>query len=208
MSADTLPLPCRADFCHSHNEMRVAGAQHDTAGATGSPRASARGALTRFSVVIPVHNGADVIGACLASILSSAIDVPYDVIVVDDGSTDGTAEVVARFPVRYMRIDKAGVARARNVGIRHASGAAVFFFDADVILREDTLARFLFHFAYDPDVAVVQGRWDRHYPEASFGPQFLLLRFTYNLEAVVQSRQAVPLHVGERDHPEPPVRRA
>ena len=145
--------------------------------------------IKTFSIIVPVYNGADVIADCLNSILKSRVDVPYEVIVVDDGSTDATKEVVGRFPVRYFRIEKSGVAKARNTGIKAATGDALLFFDADVILHEDTLSRFLFHFNDDHDAYIVQGRWDKNQPSPSFGSEFLLLRFTYNLETLFNGQR-------------------
>jgi glycosyltransferase involved in cell wall biosynthesis len=138
--------------------------------------------IDRLSIIIPVYNGASVIAGCLESIFRSKVDVPFEVIVVDDGSTDATPDVVSKFPVRYFRISKAGVSKARNTGIKNATGDILLFFDADVILHDNTIERFITHFRNDSDASIVQGRWDKNHPSPSFANQFLLLRFTYNFE--------------------------
>lgn len=91
------------------------------------------------SVVIPAYNAARWIEETLQSVFAQ--DYPdYEVIVVDDGSTDNTAEVVARFPqVRCIRKPNGGQASARNVGIRAAQGHYIAFLDADDIWLPDKL---------------------------------------------------------------------
>lgn len=86
------------------------------------------------SVVVAVYNGANVIGDCVASLL--ALEFPrerYEILVVDNGSTDGTAELVRGFgsQVRVSTEVRQGAAAARNRGIREALGRVVAFTDAD-----------------------------------------------------------------------------
>ncbi|HID64196.1 MAG TPA: glycosyltransferase [Anaerolineae bacterium] len=82
---------------------------------------------------MPAYNAADTIGPCLEALLAQ--DMPrqeYEIIVVDDGSTDGTAEAVRKFPgVRLFRQEKQGPAAARNLGAQQARGEILLFTDAD-----------------------------------------------------------------------------
>ncbi len=92
-----------------------------------------------ISVIVPTFNRAGLIGATLESILRQT-HRPAEVIVVDDGSTDNTAEVVRQYPgVRYHRTVNSGVCRARNVGAALARGAWLAFCDSDDLWREDRL---------------------------------------------------------------------
>ena len=85
-----------------------------------------------ISVVIPVKNGARTIQGCLRAALSQqGLDEPYEVIVVDDGSTDGTAELVAATPACLVRQPHTGKSAARNAGAWRASGEILAFTDAD-----------------------------------------------------------------------------
>jgi GT2 family glycosyltransferase len=83
-----------------------------------------------FSVVVCVYNAESTIEDCLDGI--AALDYPeYEVIVVDDGSTDDTAELASRYDVRLVRTENRGLSRARNTGIEAAKGDIVAFIDGD-----------------------------------------------------------------------------
>jgi glycosyltransferase involved in cell wall biosynthesis len=83
------------------------------------------------SVVVPVRNGADFIAQALESILAQTA-VPAEVIVVDDGSTDSTADIVQTFPsVEFVRQPPLGVSAARNLGAARATQPFLCFLDAD-----------------------------------------------------------------------------
>ncbi len=87
-------------------------------------------AWPRVSVVVCSYNGARTIGQCLESLL--ALEYPnFEVIVVDDGSTDATAEVVRRFGVRLIRTPNRGLSAARNTGLAAATGDVVAYIDDD-----------------------------------------------------------------------------
>lgn len=84
------------------------------------------------SVVIPVRDGAPFIAEAIDSVLAQSYR-NLECIVVDDGSTDGTAEIVSAYGdrVRSLTTGRGGVSVARNLGIEHASGALIAFLDAD-----------------------------------------------------------------------------
>lgn len=94
------------------------------------------------SVIIPAYNCAAFIGEAIQSVINQTFD-SYEVIVIDDGSTDDTAAVVDHFGdrVRYLRQENQGVAAARNRGIRSAAGQIIGFLDADDRWKPDKLER-------------------------------------------------------------------
>ena len=84
------------------------------------------------SVIIPVYNGNRHLAAAVDSVLDQTVS-PLEVIVVDDGSTDGTPRVAAAYgdAVVYLRQDNGGTGAARNRGVEHSSGQLLAFLDAD-----------------------------------------------------------------------------
>jgi len=86
----------------------------------------------RASVIIPVYNGAETIGLCLEALLRQSVPRgEYEIIVVDDGSTDETREIVKRYDVRLLSQPRRGPAAARNLGASQARGEILLFTDAD-----------------------------------------------------------------------------
>jgi glycosyltransferase involved in cell wall biosynthesis len=94
------------------------------------------------SAVVPVHNGAAYVADAIRSVLSQTRP-PIECLVIDDGSTDGTGEIVRRFgrEVSYVRLDHSGVSRARNHGAALARGALVAFLDHDDVWLPSKLER-------------------------------------------------------------------
>ena len=112
-----------------------------------------------LSVVVPFYNVRPYIGRCIEGLLAQ--DFPadrFEVLMVDNNSTDGSAEVVRRYPrVRLLREAKQGAYAARNRGLAHARGRLVAFTDPDCIPGPDWLRRL--HGAFEcPSTHVVMGR--------------------------------------------------
>lgn len=112
----------------------------------------------RVSVVVPVLNGEATIEACVDSLLSQErLSIAPEIIVVDNGSTDATADVLRRFgSVRVLRETTRGSAAARNAGVRAATGSVVAFIDADATAERDWLAALL-RALQEPGVGIVGG---------------------------------------------------
>lgn len=97
--------------------------------------------VTRFSVIIPCRNAAAYIDRALASVRAQSV-APHELIVVDDGSTDGSGERVAGHPdARLLRTEGLGAPAARNAGIDAASGDYLAFLDVDDRWLPEHLAR-------------------------------------------------------------------
>ena len=98
-----------------------------------------------LSVVVPAYNVADYLADSLASILDQSHQA-LEVVVVDDGSTDGTGDLADRIAdadprVRVVHQANAGLGAARNAGVGHASGEYLAFADSDDLVVEDAYAR-------------------------------------------------------------------
>jgi GT2 family glycosyltransferase len=95
--------------------------------------------IPEISIVIPVYNGERTLSECLTWVFRSDF-APFEVILVDDGSTDRSRTIASTFPCRIVSTSgRIGPARARNVGARAAQGDILFFIDSDVMLRPDSL---------------------------------------------------------------------
>ncbi len=111
------------------------------------------------SVIVPVYNGASTLGACLRALAEQTIPhASYQVIVVDDGSTDGSAAIAAEHGAHLVCQDHAGPAAARNRGALAARGEILVFTDADCEPQPDWIEAMLAPFA-DPGVAGVKGAY-------------------------------------------------
>ena len=97
----------------------------------------------RASIIIPAYNAEHTLGACLAACATQGYP-DYEIIVVDDGSIDGTAEIAGKIPETHViRQLNQGPAAARNRGAREAAGEILAFTDADCVPAVDWLARIL-----------------------------------------------------------------
>jgi len=129
-----------------------------------SPRRRGRGPrggkLPRVTVVIPAYNEADSIGDTIRSVLAS--DYPRDrleVLVVDDGSTDGTAAAAAEAGARVVRHERnMGRGAAVETGIRHARGEIVVTVDADTTVEPDAIRLLVEALASTPRAGAACGR--------------------------------------------------
>lgn len=103
-----------------------------------------------FTVFTPTYNRAHTLERVYRSLLNQT-DLDFEWIIVDDGSTDGTAEVVANwqaeavFPIRYIYQENKGKHAASNVGVREANGEMFLFFDSDDACIPEALECFKFH---------------------------------------------------------------
>ncbi len=112
-----------------------------------------------ISVVIPAYNAQETLGACLAALLSQVVGRErFEVIVVDDGSADRTAEVASGYGVRLIQQPNAGPASARNRGVQHARGEIVLFTDADCEPSVEWIAQMVAPLG-DPQVVGVKGAY-------------------------------------------------
>jgi glycosyltransferase involved in cell wall biosynthesis len=133
-----------------------------------------------LSVIIPVFNGERTLSDCLAALFASR-GVDFEVIVVDDGSRDGSADIARQFPCRVITLGQnQGAARAKNIGAAQARGDVVVFTDADCLVQPDTLAM-IAEDLRDPEITGVVGMLDERLRYSNFSSQYknLWMHYTY-----------------------------
>jgi glycosyltransferase involved in cell wall biosynthesis len=124
------------------------------------------------SVVIPVYNAADTLDKCL-SMLELSLEQPAECIVVDDGSTDNSAQVALRHKAKLLSTNgRCGPARARNIGAQAATSPILLFLDADVLVNPETIPKIVAEFAADPDLDSVMGSYDNKPSAPNFVSQY------------------------------------
>jgi glycosyltransferase involved in cell wall biosynthesis len=118
----------------------------------------------RFSVVIPVYNSKATIARCLDSL--AGIDYPrerFEIVLVDNGSTDGTLEILQKYPFRIVHENNKNAFSARNCGIAHSSGEIIVLTDSDCVVDPDWLKAYDESFN-DLSVMACGGRIDSYAP--------------------------------------------
>lgn len=122
-------------------------------------RAASHDTTPLYSVIVPAYNAAATLDACLAALARQTVaPAAYEILLVDDGSTDDTAAIARRHGVTVLRLEHAGAAAARNAGARRARGPILLFTDADCEPLPDWIERMAAPFA-DPEVAGVKGAY-------------------------------------------------
>ena len=112
----------------------------------------------KVTVVTPIYNNASMIGECLDSFLPQ--DYPnYEVIVVDDGSTDNTPDEVRKYPVKLISNPHLGISAARNAAIRAAAGEIIMTMDSDLKVPSDLISRMVEPLLADEKRGVVMSWW-------------------------------------------------
>ena len=117
------------------------------------------GGLT-FDVIVPAHQASNDIGACLAAIRAAGF-WNEEILVVDDGSRDGTGTIARAAGIRVIRNETAlRPANARNTGVAATSSDVIVFVDADVLIAPGSRARIATFFSRSPEFAALFGSYD------------------------------------------------
>jgi glycosyltransferase involved in cell wall biosynthesis len=132
-------------------------------------------------VIIPVYNGEKFLAGCLDALRSGSYQ-SYELIVVDDCSTDRSADISRENGATVLTMSRqTGPGGARNLGAQKARGEVLFFVDADVVVKPDTLSRVAANFTDHPEVDAVFGSYDDEPAEKNFISQYknLFHRFVH-----------------------------
>jgi glycosyltransferase involved in cell wall biosynthesis len=125
------------------------------------------------SVIVPVYNGREFLRKSLPAIMGSDYS-DLEVIVVDDGSTDDSADICRQnganvIPSEYRQ---SGPAAARNLAAKEAKGDVLLFVDADVVIQKDTISKVVRAFNERPEISAMFGSYDDKPGEKNFLSQY------------------------------------
>lgn len=124
------------------------------------------------SIIIPMRNARQHLLQVIETIMQSSYE-QYELIVVDDASTDGSAELAHAHGTKVIALEhQAGPAAARNRGAKEARGDILLFVDSDVLIRKETVARIVSDFRKQPGLAAVFGSYDDEPAEDNFLSQY------------------------------------
>lgn len=113
--------------------------------------------MPKFSIIIPVYNVEKYIGKCLDSVMSQTYN-DYEILVIDDGSTDNSKKIVKEYKVKLIESNHVGVSEARNIAIKKAKGDYLVFLDSDDWWDKELLKKLATSSKNNPDLIRFQMR--------------------------------------------------
>ena len=145
----------------------------------------------RYSVIVPAYNAEKILSSCLKSLVNQSLPkTVYEIIVVDDGSTDTTADIVKDFNVKYLFQTNQGPAAARNNGTAMAEGDIILFTDSDCVPDRSWLEEMVSPFQ-DPEIVAVKGSYKTNqkglaakFAQAEFEDRYDLLQKSSTIDMV------------------------
>ena len=127
----------------------------------------------KFSIIVPVYNTEKYLKRCLDSIKSQSFK-DYEVIIVNDGSTDNSSDIISKYPYKVINQENQGLSMARNNGVKASSGEYLIFLDSDDYIEKDLLKEIDKSLSNNPDLVryqikeVFDNKDDINYEETTF----------------------------------------
>lgn len=127
----------------------------------------------KFSIIVPVYNTEKYVKRCLDSINSQSFK-DYEVIIINDGSTDNSSDIISKYPYKIINQENQGLSMARNNGVKDASGEYLIFLDSDDYIEKDLLKEINNSLSNKPDLVryqikeVFDNKSDINYEEIPF----------------------------------------
>ena len=109
----------------------------------------------KFSIIVPVYNTEKYLKRCLDSIKSQTFK-DYEVIIVNDGSTDNSSDIISKYPYKVINQENLGLSMARNNGVKASIGDYLIFLDSDDYIEKDLLKEINNSLSNSPDLVRYQ----------------------------------------------------
>ena len=109
----------------------------------------------KFSIIVPVYNTEKYVKRCLDSIKSQSFK-DYEVIIVNDGSTDNSSDIISKYSYKVINQENLGLSMARNNGVKESSGEYLIFLDSDDYIEKDLLKEVNESLSNNPDLVRYQ----------------------------------------------------
>lgn len=141
--------------------------------------------MIKYSVIVPAYNSGSTIRSCLSSLLNQSLPKEdYEIIVVDDGSTDDTSSLIMEYPVKYLWQPNKGPAAARNHGAREAKGSIILFTDSDCVPARNWIEEMVRPFN-SADIIAVKGAYRTN--QKSLTARFAQIEFQERFELLMRA---------------------
>ena len=127
----------------------------------------------KFSIIVPVYNTEKYVKRCLDSIKSQTFK-DYEVIIINDGSTDNSSDIISKYPYKIINQENQGLSMTRNNGVKEASGEYLIFLDSDDYIEKNLLKEINNSLSNSPDLVryqikeVFDSKDDINYKEIPF----------------------------------------
>ena len=138
--------------------------------------------MPHVSIIVPAFNSENTLERCLKAIRESSYK-DYEVIVVDDGSSDATHVIAEKYADKVIRLcDNSGRAYARSMGMKHAQGAIIVNIDSDVLIKHNSLSLINDYLSLHEDADAVTGLLSKECPFTNFSSQYKNLYMNYTFQ--------------------------
>ena len=139
--------------------------------------------MAYVSIIVPCYNSSKTIAQCLNA-LRASIYKDYELIIVDDHSSDDTAAIAAQFTDKIISLkENKGSGQARKTGLLSSQADITCFIDSDIMIKPDTLSIIINYMEKHPEVDAVTGLLSKEHPNKNFFSQYknLYMNYTFNL---------------------------